>query len=159
MPIKFIKYIGLVLGSICLLQACKDAPKPETVNPNLLPVSTINNPRTVEGATVDINNLGKLVFADSVHDFGKLKQGDVVECDFEYINTGKSAVMITDAKASCGCTVPDYKREPIQPGEKGVMKVKFNSAGKFGEVNKVVTVTTNGNPSVMTVCIQALMNK
>jgi hypothetical protein len=149
-----------ICGSLISLQSCKSNTSTSTSveDKNLIPVSAINNPRTENGATLEINNLGKLVFTDTVHDFGNLKEGDVVEYDFEYINAGKSDLLINEAKSTCGCTVPDFKREPIPSGEKGIMKVKFNSTGKHDAVDKAVNIITNGNPSEMRIRITAIVN-
>lgn len=80
------------------------------------------------------------------HDFGKIKQGDQVECTFKVTNTGKEALIIEGAQGSCGCTIPDYPKEPIPAGESRDIKVKFNSAGKQGKQSKKVTITANTEP-------------
>jgi len=86
-------------------------------------------------------------FEHGMYNFGKIKQGEKVHYDFKFKNTGRSPLIITNATASCGCTVPETPKEPIKPGESGVIKVVFNSEGKTGMQDKVVTVTSNGNPS------------
>ena len=80
------------------------------------------------------------------HDFGTIKQGDQVECSFKITNTGQEPLIIEEAHGSCGCTVPDYPKEPIPPGQSRDMKVKFNSTGKKGKQAKTVTVTANTDP-------------
>jgi hypothetical protein len=146
----------------CLLtsiMACKEEKTiPQNTN-GLLPVSTINNPRTAADGEENLEDLGCLQFADSTHDFGTLHEGDVVEYDFEYTNIGKKNVLINDASSTCGCTVPEYTREPIAPGAKGNMKVKFNSAGKFGAVEKPITVYNNGKFGEIMLHITANVNK
>ena len=78
------------------------------------------------------------------HDFGNIKEGDVVETSFAFTNTGTSDLIILDARGSCGCTVPEYpKNTPIAPGETKDIKVKFDSANKPGNQTKTVTLTTN----------------
>ncbi|HEX8561362.1 MAG TPA: DUF1573 domain-containing protein [Flavobacterium sp.] len=84
-----------------------------------------------------------MTFAHSEHDFGRIKSGDKVEYVFVFENTGEADLIISDAKGSCGCTVPEFPKEAIKPGEKGEMKVSFNSAGKHGQQKKTVTVFTN----------------
>ena len=88
-----------------------------------------------------------LSFENGMYNFGKILQGEKVHYDFKFKNTGKSPLIITNATASCGCTVPEKPNEPIKPGDTGVIKVVFNSTGKMGMQDKVVTVTSNGNPS------------
>ncbi|MFM9986666.1 MAG: DUF1573 domain-containing protein [Flavobacteriales bacterium] len=87
------------------------------------------------------------------HDFGKIKQGDQVECAFKVTNTGNEPLIIENAKGSCGCTVPEYPKDPIPPGESRDIKVKFNSAGKSNANTKTVTITANTDPieSVLTI--------
>ncbi|WP_333875988.1 DUF1573 domain-containing protein [Flavobacterium sp.] len=85
----------------------------------------------------------EMTFESQVHDFGTIKQGDKVVHDFKFTNTGGSDLIITDAKGSCGCTVPAYPKEPVKPGESGVIKVSFDSHGKSGEHSKSVTVFCN----------------
>lgn len=78
------------------------------------------------------------------HEFGDITQGEKIEHTFKFTNTGTAALVITNVEVTCGCTVPrGWPRDPIMPGEKGEITVAFNSAGKIGRQNKVVTVTSN----------------
>jgi hypothetical protein len=81
------------------------------------------------------------------HDFGKIKQADKTTYEFKFTNTGKSPLIITNATATCGCTTPEWPKVPLQPGESGKIKVTFNSAGKSGLQDKLVTITANTNPA------------
>jgi uncharacterized protein DUF1573 len=82
-------------------------------------------------------------------DLGEIPQGKPVSIDFEFVNTGKTAVVITNVKASCGCTATDYTKEPIAPGKKAVVKATYNAAAKGG-FTKTVTVTTNADEAPKT---------
>ena len=75
-------------------------------------------------------------------DLGQIPQGKPVTIEFEFENTGKTAVIITNVKASCGCTATDYTKEPVAPGKKAQVKATYNAAAK-GAFTKTVTVTTN----------------
>lgn len=86
-------------------------------------------------------------FEKESHDFGKIKQGDKVSYDFKFTNNGKSPLIITDAVASCGCTTPEWPKTPVKPGESGLIKVIFNSAGKTGLQDKQITITANTVPA------------
>jgi len=85
----------------------------------------------------------ELSFEKQEHDFGTIKQGDKVTYDFKFKNTGEGELIISDAKGSCGCTVPEYPKTPIKPGEDGKIKVSFDSSGKSGINSKSVTLTCN----------------
>lgn len=85
----------------------------------------------------------KLEFEHKSYDFGDIPAGAKVEHYFRFTNTGKSPLIIKDGKGSCGCTVPEFPKEPIAPGATDSIKVSFD-AGKFqGKQNKTVTLTTN----------------
>tara|TARA_B100000925_G_C21974170_1_gene459286 strand:- start:1027 stop:1497 length:471 start_codon:yes stop_codon:yes gene_type:complete len=78
------------------------------------------------------------------YDFGEVKDGEIVEVDFNFTNTGKSDLVIYDASASCGCTVPEYPQNiNIKPGQKEKLKVRFDTSNKPGKQMKSVTLTTN----------------
>jgi len=98
-------------------------------------------------ATENPENAPVIKFEKNSYDFGKIAQGEKVNYDFKFKNTGKSPLIISNATASCGCTIPEFPHEPIAPGASGVIKVVFNSAGKTGMQNKVVTITSNAVPS------------
>lgn len=85
----------------------------------------------------------EITFDKEEHDFGTIKQGDKVAYVFPFKNTGEADLVITDARSSCGCTVPEKPEGPIKPGESGKITVVFNSAGKHGEVTKTITVDCN----------------
>jgi hypothetical protein len=114
--------------------------------------SLITNPITADEA-ISPDNAAKITFEEEVFDFGDLIEGDVVEHIFKFTNTGKNPLIINLAKGSCGCTVPEWPREPILPGKGGELKVKFNSKGKQGEQDKTVTVSANTIPNKTTVRI------
>lgn len=92
-----------------------------------------------------------IVFEREIFDFGKIEQGEKVQHDFKLKNTGKTPLIITNATATCGCTVPQKPGQPILPGKEGIVSVVFNSEGKMGMQDKVVTITSNANPTVSTV--------
>lgn len=77
---------------------------------------------------------------------GEIPQGKPVTFEFVFTNTGKEPVLITDVKASCGCTTPDYSKSPVKPGEKGSVKAVYNAAA-VGAFTKNVTVTLSGDPN------------
>ncbi len=94
-------------------------------------------------------------FSKTEHDFGVINEGDIVETTFGFKNTGKSELIITNAVGSCGCTVPEWPKEPIAAGESGQIKVKFNSQGKPNKQSKTITLTTNTSNGKETVLVKA----
>lgn len=91
----------------------------------------------------------QITFAEKSFDFGEINQGDRVEHVFEFENTGTEPLVLSDVRTTCGCTAPQWPREPVAPGAKASIKVVFNSVGKMGMQNKVVTVMSNAvnNPA------------
>lgn len=85
----------------------------------------------------------KIYFSEKSFDFGEITQGEKVEHVFEFENTGNEPLILSDVRTTCGCTAPEWPREPIAPGKTGRLKVVFNSAGKMGMQNKVITVMSN----------------
>lgn len=86
-----------------------------------------------------------LTFEEKVHNFGEITAGEKVEYSFKFTNTGTSPLIIEDAISSCGCTVPEWPKEPIKPGQSGYMKVVFDSHGKSGYTEKEISVKINNN--------------
>lgn len=88
----------------------------------------------------------EIKFDQTSHNFGKFSESSPrVSCVFTYTNVGDKPLIIQQAVASCGCTVPEYTKDPVQPGKKGQIKVTYNGAGKFpGHFKKTITVRTNG---------------
>ncbi len=84
---------------------------------------------------------------DSAYNFGKVTEGEIVEYNYRFKNTGNKPLIITNASASCGCTVPEKPEQPIQSGETGFIKVKFNSDHRVGNAHKTVTVSSNAEPA------------
>lgn len=87
-----------------------------------------------------------IVWDKSTHDFGDMQQGDKVEHTFKFTNTGNEPLIITNVTVTCGCTTPKgWPRDPIAVGGKGEIVVAFNSTGKFGKQDKVVSVISNSS--------------
>ncbi len=84
----------------------------------------------------------EISFEEEVHDFGKMKQYGDATTNFVFTNTGNEPLIISNARGSCGCTVPTWPRQPIQPGESASIKVKYDSK-RIGPINKSVTITSN----------------
>jgi hypothetical protein len=106
------------------------------INRNILTPDLIDNPSDA-----------KMDFENKEWDFGLIEAEEIVSYSFEFVNSGSDPLIISSAKGSCGCTVPEWPKVPIVPGERGFIDVTFNSKGKKGKQNKRVTLTTNVVPS------------
>ena len=96
-------------------------------------------------------------FSNTDHDFGTITEGDVVEYTYAFKNTGAAPLIIQSAQGSCGCTVPDWTKEPIPVGATGFVKAKFDSNGKPNIQNKTVTVTANTWPKQTVLRFKAMV--
>ncbi len=120
--------------------------------------SKINNgseSSSVELSDVDGDGAPKFSFTEEAHDFGTIEEGTVAKHDFKFTNSGDAPLIITNAQGSCGCTVPQWPREPIAPGEEATIHVEFNSQGKPGNNQKEVTLTANTEPNTYVLKISA----
>lgn len=91
-------------------------------------------------------NGAQIKFDKTIHNFGTFSESSPkVSCEFTFTNIGDAPLIINQAVAGCGCTLPQYSKEPIQPGGKGTLKVTYNGTGRFpGHFKKLITVRTNG---------------
>lgn len=103
----------------------------------------------------------KIAFTETSHDFGDIVQGDRVEYIFQFENTGTEPLILSDVRTTCGCTAPEWPREPVAPGENAELKVMFNSTGKIGVQNKVITVMSNAvnSPARVKIVTNVLTSK
>lgn len=93
-------------------------------------------------ASAQIETGAKIEFKKETHDYGTVKFGENGDCTFEFKNTGNEPLIISNAKGSCGCTVPDWPKEPIAPGETGKITVHYDTQ-RAGAINKSVTINSN----------------
>lgn len=96
--------------------------------------------------SADGTKQAEIKFDKTTHDFGTFSESSPkVSCVFTYTNVGNAPLIINQAVASCGCTVPEYTKTPVQPGDKGEIKVTYNGTGRFpGHFKKSITIRTNG---------------
>lgn len=117
----------------------------------------VNNDASAEG-TVDPANAPSFSWEKESHDFGEIAQGEKVSYSFKFTNSGKSDLVISSAKGSCGCTVPEYSKDPVPPGGSGKIDVVFDSKGKSGGQNKKVTIVSNTVPNQAILTITGNVN-
>ncbi|BEG98448.1 DUF1573 domain-containing protein [Bacteroides sedimenti] len=101
----------------------------------------------------------EITFDKKVHNFGTFsEESPKVKCIFTFTNTGDAPLVINQAIASCGCTVPEYTKEPVMPGKKGTIEVTYNGAGKYpGEFKKSITIRSNAKEELVRLYITGEM--
>lgn len=97
------------------------------------------------------DTLPVIKFEKTEHDFGKIKEGTLATYSFVFYNNGKVPLILSNVQASCGCTTPEWSKEPIMPGGKGTIKAVYNSYGRPGQFYKTVTVKSNAGADVVLV--------
>lgn len=111
------------------------------------------------GANAQANdNAAEITFESETIDYGTIEQGSNGEREFVFTNTGKEPLIISNCKGSCGCTVPNCPKQPIAPGEKGVIKVKYDTK-RIGQFTKQVTVNSNAKTPTKRVTIRGVVKK
>jgi hypothetical protein len=148
------KSIALAVLSTLLFASCK---KEVAASGELKGKTTITEQALTPVVTEEAANgkFAKMEFSNLEHDFGSINGENVVETVFTFTNTGEADLLISKASGSCGCTVPEYPKEPIAPGQKADIKVSFNPKGKNGMQNKTVTLNTNTASGIETLTIKA----
>lgn len=137
----------LVLACIIGLFACKDESGSSVNN------EAIKNPISADGK-VDSNALPAFEFENEVYDFGKVTDGEKISFSFKFRNTGNSDLVISNASASCGCTVPHWPEAPVEPGDEGKIDVVFDTKGKTGIQSKSITVVANTIPNTKVIYLR-----
>ena len=149
------KKLAFVLGSMLVVFAsCSTSSTnsaeviPSTPAPVVIPKEV---PKPGSGEESQMRPKTKMKFKTMEHNFGRMKEGEKREYDFAFTNTGKEDLIIEDCKGSCGCTVPEWPKEAIKPGQSAAIKVKFDSTKKEKDQEKSVTITANTEPDLKTI--------
>ena len=145
-----IRLISIYL-MVLFLAACINNSKQESITTDLVQI-----PLTAYSNTDDVP-MPKILFDKNSFDFGNMNQDQSVTAEFSIRNVGNAPLLIRSAKASCGCTVPDWPREPILAGDSTIIKVTFNSGKREGEQNKTVSLITNAVPSIKVLKITGIV--
>ncbi len=140
-------YKALILISALFLFSCSES-EGDNVNTDL-----VNNTASANGNTN--GKLPEIKFEEEVYDFGKMTQGERVSHDFIFKNIGSKNLVISGANGSCGCTIPQWPKEPIKSGVESKINVVFNSEGKSGYQEKTITLVTNCEPATRILKIKA----
>jgi hypothetical protein len=141
------KRVFFTIASLTLLFACQEHNLEQKVDKLQHTIDSISQSQAP-------TNVPVMTFEQSEYDFGEIEQGQVVNYVFKFKNTGKAPLVIENASASCGCTIPEWPHKPVNPGESGEIKVQFNSKGKVGIQNKAINISANTVPANSTVNIK-----
>ncbi|MFN8230074.1 MAG: DUF1573 domain-containing protein [Bacteroidia bacterium] len=136
----------LLLISLIVLASCTSKDDKE------ITTNMIENSASANGK-IDIDK-PEIKFDEEIFDFGKISQGEKVSHAFYFKNTGSKSLVITSASGSCGCTVPEWPKEPVLPGQNAKVNVIFNSEGKSGYQEKTITIVTNCEPATRIIKIK-----
>jgi hypothetical protein len=140
------KQLILLLVSLALV-SCNSSSDEKTITTDLVNSPLTANSNAEKVLTPNIEML------ETSYNFGEIQQGESVTHDFILKNTGDADLLVSAAKGSCGCTVPEWPKTPIAKGEEATIKVTFNSAGRSGKQNKTVTLVTNAIPNTKVLTI------
>ncbi|HBK71889.1 MAG TPA: hypothetical protein DDZ39_09590 [Flavobacteriaceae bacterium] len=138
----------IVILSAVVIISCKKENAASKVKKENVEVAKQRDYKMNQGAAV-------ITFSKSEHDFGVINEGDIVETTFEFKNTGKTDLIISNAKSTCGCTIPNWPKEPIPVGGTGEITIKFNSNNKLNKITKVIILATNTAKGSESVIIKA----
>lgn len=108
-----------------------------------------------EAAKADDKKGAKIKFNEESKNFGDIKQGEVVKHVFTFKNNGSEPLILSNVLTTCGCTASNWSKDPIMPGKTGTVEASFNSAGKMGQQNKVLTIQSNsqeGDARISVIC-------
>ena len=147
-----IKKILFLTATVALLASCSN--QSTTSSTSTSEIGT-NQQEAVDSTANTVS--GIIEFENTSYDFGQVKEGEIVEHIFKFKNTGEAPVILAQVSASCGCTTPDYTREPVLPGKEGQIKVSFDSKGQVGNQQKIVTIISNAENRVTTVQIKGIV--
>ncbi|MFT4644477.1 MAG: hypothetical protein ACI8ZX_000880 [Planctomycetota bacterium] len=163
------KYILPILTAAVLgLTSCNEEAATATEAVEINATELKNNPaekveniqkEVIQNTTAAVTETTTMSVDRMVHDFGTIADDKQVTTKFTITNTGDKPLIITQAKGSCGCTVPEYPKTPIAPGETGEIDVTFNPKGKEGAQNKTVTLIANTTPANTVMNIKSVVNK
>ena len=111
----------------------------------------------VDNTPADPSQSPVMVFDNTEYDFGTVLEGDVVQYTFKFKNVGAMPLIISQATATCGCTVPEWPKDPIPAGKEGVISVKFNTTNRTNMQTKYVNITANTKPEVTRLKISGMV--
>jgi len=132
------------LCAMVFLIACQNGGQDKSTGNNF---ANSSDTATLKGSVIE--------FDTTAYDFGRVYEGEIVGWYFKFRNTGDKSLILVNVTAGCGCTIPSYSKEPLEPGQEGQIKVVFDTNGRVGYQYKSVNVETNGQPGLTELIVTA----
>lgn len=153
--IQMYKSIFLIVFSLLIIGACKNDSKKD----NSFAKAVANDfsqemQIPTKNGEVDTNNMAIITFEETTFDFGRIKEGDVINHEFKFKNTGNKDLFLLYHQATCGCTVPTFSKDPYKPGASGSLTIAFDSKGKKLSQNKKIKIYSNTFPNMTTLTLK-----
>lgn len=142
-------FLSIMFMSIWLLTACVNNGEERKI-----PTDLVTNPKSASQPT---DKQAVITFDKTEHDFGAILQGERVTYTFHFTNTGNVPLIVSNVKTSCGCTIGDFSRSPVEPGKQGTIKATYDSKGHHGVQTRTLTVVSNTNPNQTVLRLKALV--
>ncbi len=149
---RYFRFTILIFFAFIMIQACGN--KSEEAEQKPLSTDLIHNSNS---ATKDNQRVPEITFEKTEHDFGTLVEGVTVKYAFKFTNTGNADLLLSKVKPDCGCTVADYPKTPIAPGEHGKIEFSFNTSNRTGLNIKRITVLTNAEPNTIVLSFKSMI--
>ncbi len=134
------KHLIYIVAAMLMVAACTSAPQG-------------NQTAEQQQSTDSIVKKGSFKFDTTVFNFGNILEGEQVSTEFVYTNVGDADIIISKIETSCGCTVPEYDKDPVKPGERGSVRVRFDSNGKAGTQYKTIRIFSNSEEDIFELVI------
>ncbi|MBQ3619119.1 MAG: DUF1573 domain-containing protein [Bacteroidales bacterium] len=134
------KHLIYIVAAMLMVAACTSAPQG-------------NQTAEQQQSTDSIVKKGSFKFDTTVFNFGNILEGEQVSTEFVYTNVGDADIIISKIETSCGCTVPEYDKDPVKPGNRGSIRVRFDSNGKSGTQYKTIRIFSNSEEDIFELVI------
>ena len=136
--------LTIILGVFVTGFVSAQKTKKKSASKKATPTAAVTPVKAEEKIEIVTDGLPKIKFVEETHDFGNIKEGTQATYEFKFTNTGNAPLILESVQASCGCTTPEWSKDPIAPWHTGKVIATFNSSGRPGTFTKTITVKYNG---------------
>lgn len=158
------KYIFFLFMAVFVIACANESSNKPVTEETIVPSAKSDKGSIVrhvirDDGTIDSAHLAIISFTEEIYDFGTVEEGEIVEHTFHFSNTGQAPLEITHARSTCGCTIPEWPRDPIAPGEKSKIVVSFDTDMRPGDQIKPITIISNTIPNEHEIQIKGFVNE